>query len=208
MKLHTLKRSTGIVSKSKRLGRGNGSGKGNYSTKGLKGQKSRSGFSMKPFFEWGQTSIVQRIPKSRGFKRHYKLVKEVVIVNLGHLDADVRIVEGMEISKAVLKDFWYIKSVSSHVKLLGNGEWTKKVTFVDIDAFSKSAQEKLTNPAAKKPVEKIEKPKSEKEPAEKKAPAKKSAAKKTVEKVEKTKAEKKPAEKKAPAKKPAAKKTK
>jgi large subunit ribosomal protein L15 len=208
MKLHTLKRSTGIVSKSKRIGRGNGSGKGNYSTKGLKWQKSRSGFSMKPFFEWGQTSIVQRIPKAKGFKRHYKLVKEVVIVNLGHLDTDIRIIEGMEITKALLKEFGYIKSVSSHVKLLGNGEWTKKVTFVDIDAFSKSAQEKLANPSAKKAVEKIETPKEEKEPAEKKASAKKPVAKKAVEKIEKTKAEKKPAEKKAPAKKPAAKKTK
>ena len=217
MKLHTLKRSSGIVSKSKRIWRWNGSGKGNYSTKGLKGQKSRSGSTTKPFFEWGQTSIVQRIPKAKWFKRYYKLVKEVVIVNLWHLDNDVRIVEGMEITKAILKDFGYIKSASSHVKLLGNGDWTKKVTFVDIDSYSASAQAKMANPSAKKVVTSSDEPKVEKKPVTKKAVEKtekevtvekKPVTKKAVEKTEKPKAEKKPAAKKAPAKKPAAKKTK
>ncbi|AHB40863.1 50S ribosomal protein L15 [candidate division SR1 bacterium RAAC1_SR1_1] len=203
MKLHTLKRSKGIVGKAKRLGRGNGSGKGNYSGKGLKGQKARSGTTTRPFFEGGQTSIVQRIPKAKGFKRHFKLIKEVVIVNLGNLDADIRIVEGMEITKSTLKDLGYIKNATAYVKLLGNGDWTKKVTFVDIDTYSKSAQEKIGNPSAKKPAtkktaEKIEEPKSEKKPA----------AKKTAEKIEEPKSEKKPVAKKtvAKAEKPAAKK--
>jgi large subunit ribosomal protein L15 len=195
MKLHTLKRSSWIVSKSKRLGRWNGSGKGNYSTKGLKGQKSRSGFSMKPFFEWGQTSIVQRIPKARWFKRYFKLIKDVTIVNLWDLDNDVRIIEGMEISKTTLKDLGYIKNIKENVKLLWNGDWTKKVTFVDIDTYSKSAQEKIANPS-----------KEVKKPAAKKAveakEEKKPAAKKAVE----AKEEKKPAAKKATVKKTSTKK--
>ena len=203
MKLHTLKRSTWIISKSKRLGRGNSSWKGNYSTKGHKWQKARSGASMKPFFEGWQTSIVQRIPKARGFKRYFKLIKEVVTVNLGHLDADERITDGMEISKSLLKEFGYIKKDTSFVKVLGNGDWTKKVTFVDIDAFSKSAQEKIEKPAAKKaPAAKAEAKPATKKPVAKKAPAAKAEAKPAA---------KKPAAKKAPAAKaeakPAAKKT-
>jgi len=183
MKLHTLKRSKGIVSKSKRIWRWNGSGKGNYSTKGLKWQKSRSGSTTRPFFEWWQTSIVQRIPKARGFKRYFKLVKEVVIVNLWHLDSDVRIIDGMEITKAILKDFGYIKSVSVHVKVLGNGDWTKKVSFVDVDSYSKSAQEKIVNPAPKS-----DKPKNVSAPKEVKKSASKTekpTAKKVVAKTDK-----------------------
>lgn len=187
MKLHTLKRSSGIVSKAKRLGRGNGSGKGNYSTKGLKGQKSRSGSGMKPFFEWGQTSIVQRIPKARGFKRYFKLIKDVAIVNLGALEIDVRITDGMQITKVMLKELGYIKNASGLVKMLGNGEWTKNVTFVDLDQVSATAQKKIANPSAPKAVAKA--PKIEKvstkesidgeaKPAVKKAPVKKAPAKK------------------------------
>ncbi len=204
MKLHTLKRSSGIVSKAKRIGRGNGSGKGNYSTKGLKGQKARSGSGIKPFFEGGQTSIVQRIPKARGFKRYYKLVKDVAIVNLGALDMDDRITDGMEITKVLLKEFGFIKKATGLVKLLGNGEWTKTVTFIDIDVFSATAQKKIANPSAattEKKTTKIEKaPKA----AAKKPVAKKAPAKKVVAKEEKSVAKKAP---KAPAKKPAAKKT-
>ena len=200
MKLHTLKRSKGIVSKAKRIGRGNGSGKGNYSTKGLKGQKARSGSGMKPFFEGGQTSIVQRIPKARGFTRYYKLVKDVAIVNLGALDMDDRITDGMEITKVMLKDLGYIKNASGLVKLLGNGEWTKKVTFVDMDRISATAEKKLANPSATTAIKKTTK--IVKAPVEKKAPAKKAPAKKTAD-AEAKPAAKKPAAKKTPTKKEA-----
>ncbi len=187
MKLHTLKRSKWIVSKSKRLGRWDGSGKGNYSTKGLKWQKSRSGVSIKPFFEWWQTSIVQRIPKARWFKRYFKLIKDISVINLGNLNKDERITDWMKISKETLKELGYIKKRASYVKILWNGDWTKKVEFVDIDFFSKTAEEKIANPA-KSVAKKEAKPVVEK--VEKKAPAKKPAAKK---------------ETKATAKKPAAK---
>lgn len=202
MKLHTLKRSSGIVSKAKRIGRGNGSGKGNYSTKGLKGQKARSGSGIKPFFEWGQTSIVQRIPKARGFKRYYKLVKDVAIVNLGALDMDDRITDGMEITKVLLKTLGYIKNAAGLVKLLGNGEWTKKVTFVDMDRISASAEKMLANPTAAQAIKKTTKIEKV-APAAKKAPAKKAPAKKVVAKEEKVApaAKKAPVAKKAPAKK-------
>ncbi len=206
MKLHTLKRSKGIVSKAKRLGRGNGSGKGNYSTKGLKGQKARSGSGIKPFFEGGQTSIVQRIPKARGFTRYYKLVKDVAIVNLGALDMDERITDGMEITKVLLKTLGYIKNAAGLVKLLGNGEWTKKVTFVDMDRISASAEKKLANPSAPTATKKTTK--IDKTPVAKKAPAKKAVAKAAPAKKEveaKKPVAKAAVEKKAPAKKAVAK---
>ena len=184
MKLHTLKRSKGIVSKAKRLGRGNASGKGNYSTKGLNGQKARSGFWMKPFFEWGQTSIVMRIPKARGFKRYYKLVKDISIVNLGALEIDERVVEGISLSKSLLKDWGYIKNATGLVKILGNWDRSKKVTFLDIDFFSVSAQKKIEDPSSATTIKKSTKIEKEavKKPVAKKIVEKKIVAKEKVEK--------------------------
>lgn len=146
MQTHQLKKSKGLKDKQRRRGRGNGTGTGNYSGRGLKGQKSRSWHSMKPFFEGGQTSIVQRLPKARGFTRYFKLVKDVVIVNLGALDADPRIADKMEITKQVLKDLGYIKSAKAFVKLLSHGEYAKHLTFTDIDSFSAAAKIKMENP--------------------------------------------------------------
>ena len=146
MKIHQLQRSKGLKDKQRRLGRWNATGSGNYSGKWLKGQKSRSWFSMKPFFEGWQTSIVQRLPKARGFTRYYKLVKDVSIINLGVLDADVRITDAMEITKQLLKDLWYIKSATAHVKILWHGDYAKHLTFKDIDTFSASAKAKMEKP--------------------------------------------------------------
>lgn len=166
MKIHQLQRSKWLKDKARRLGRWNATGTGNYSGKGLKGQKSRSWFSMKPFFEGGQTSIVQRLPKARGFTRYYKLVKDVTIVNLGALDADPRITDAMEVTKQVLKDLWYIKSVKAFVKLLSHGDYTKHLTFTDMDAFSASAKTKMENPGTvhsvskKAPAKVVKDPKS------------------------------------------------
>ncbi len=101
---------------------------------------------MKPFFEWWQTSIVQRLPKARGFTRYYKLVKDVVIVNLGVLDADIRIADAMEITKQLLHDLGYIKSTSAFVKILWHGDYAKHLTFKDIDTFSASAKTKIATP--------------------------------------------------------------
>jgi len=189
MKIHQLQRSKGLKDKQRRLGRWNATGSGNYSGKGLKGQKSRSWFSMKPFFEWGQTSIVQRLPKARGFTRYYKLVKDVVIVNLGALDADPRITDAMEITKQLLKDLWYIKSAKAFVKLLSNGDYAKHLTFKDIDAFSAGAKIKMEKPGTvhslsrKAPVKVVKDKKSKVWKLKVKTAVEKKAAKKEVKKI-------------------------
>ena len=140
MELHALQRSKGYKEKARQLGRGNAS-KGNYSGKGHKGQKSRSGASVRPFFEGGQTSIVQRMPKAKGFKRYYKLVTKYSIVNVSSLDQDKNITK--EVTKAVLKAAGYIKNESELVKILGNGELSKALTFTGIEKFTSSAKEKI-----------------------------------------------------------------
>ena len=194
MKIHQLIKSKGLRDKARRLGRGNATGTGNYSGRGLKGQKSRSGHGHRAFFEWGQTSIVQRLPKARGFTRYYKLVDTYEVVNLGKLNLDKRVTDTMEISKASLKQLWYIKNEKGLVKVLGDGEYTKHLTFTDIDTFSASAKVKIDKPwtASKttgKPYAKIDKTTKTKKPVKKvvikevkKAPIKKVEA--PVKKVE------------------------
>ena len=103
MKLHELKRSKGFKDKARRLGRGDAT-KGNYSGKGHKGQKARNRKNIKPFFEGGQTSLVQRMPKAKGFKRHYKLIDVYAVINVSALEKDTRI--SGEVTKASLKARW------------------------------------------------------------------------------------------------------
>jgi len=229
MKIHQLEKSKWLKDKQRRRGRGDATGRGNYSWRWLKWQKARSWSSRKAFFEWGQTSIVQRLPKARGFKRYYKLIKKVTIINLGVLDADVRIVDGMSVTKEVLKELWYIKTLAEVVKILWHGDYAKKITFVEMNAISASAQQKIDNPgtvhsvprkapvkvvASKKkvPVKKVKavsvvvvKKETVKKPATKTAsvkstPVKKAPVKKTTSKTESVK--------KPVVKKPAVKKTK
>lgn len=163
-------------------------------------------------------------------------MKDVVIVNLGALDADTRISDAMEITKALLTDLGYIKKSTDFVKILGHGDYAKHLTFKDIDAFSASAKTKMEKPgtthsvAKKAPVKVKKDPKSKAGKLKTKTTAKpKAAPKKAVEKVtpkaeklietkvetvakksskeDKPVAKKEPAVKKAPAtKKPAAKK--
>ena len=141
MKLHSLVRSKGLKDKLDRRGRGNASGRGNFSGRGANGQKSRSGHTMKPFFEGGQTSIVQRLPKHRGFKRYYKLVDQVAVVNLASLQNDERV--SSLVTKEVLVELGYLKSSAESVKILGNGELSKALSFEGIEQFSDSAKEKI-----------------------------------------------------------------
>lgn len=148
MKLHELKKSTWLKKKANRIWRGNAT-KGNYSGKGLKGQKARSGYSAKPYFEWGQTSIVQKLPKMKWFKRHDKLVDTYQVINLSRLEKDERITKDMEINKFKLKELWYIKKETDLVKILWNWNITKKLTFSAIDKFSKTAIEKIEKAWAK-----------------------------------------------------------
>gem|GEM_PF-978777 len=130
------------------------------------------------------------MPKARGFTRYYKLVKDVVIVNLGALDADARISDAMEITKALLKDLGYINKSTDFVKILGHGDYAKHLTFKDVDAFSASAKAKMEKPgtthsiAKKAPVKVKKDPKSKAGKLKTKTTATpKAAPKKAVEKV-------------------------
>ena len=118
-----------------RRGRGHGSGNGKTAGKGHKGQKARSG-APRPGFEGGQMPLYRRIPK-RGFtcRNH----KEIVAINLSVLE---RFEDGSEVTVATLIEAGIVKNPRDGVKILGNGELTKKLT-VKVDAFSKAAAEKI-----------------------------------------------------------------
>jgi large subunit ribosomal protein L15 len=148
MKLYELERSTGLKDKARRLGRWNAT-KGTTAGKGSKGQKSRSGYSAKPFFEWGQTSIVQRLPKAKGFTRNDKLRDTYAVINLGSLEKDEKITKDMEITKFKLKELWYIKKESELVKILWTGDFSKKLTFTELEKYSKTAITKIEKAGAK-----------------------------------------------------------
>ena len=137
MNLSNLKPAEGSTKTRKRIGRGPGSGLGGTSTRGHKGAKSRSGYSKKIGFEGGQMPLYRRIPK-RGFKcpRHL----EIVSVNLGLLND--RFEDGAVVDVDALIAAGIIKNPRDGVKILGNGELTKKLT-VKANAFSASAKEKI-----------------------------------------------------------------
>jgi len=136
MNLSSLKPAEGAVSSdSFRRGRGHGSGNGKTAGKGHKGQKARSG-SPRPGFEGGQMPLYRRIPK-RGFTciNH----KDIVAINVSVLD---RFEDGAEVTVDTLVECGIVKNPRDGVKILGNGELTKKLT-VQANAFSASAKEKI-----------------------------------------------------------------
>ena len=135
MKMHELSPAFGSTKEAKRIGRGHGSGNGKTAGKGHKGQKARSG-APRPGFEGGQMPLYRRIPK-RGFtSRNHK---EIVAINLSVLE---RFEDGAEVSVASLIEAGVVKNPRDGVKILGNGELTKKLT-VKANAFSKAAAEKI-----------------------------------------------------------------
>ena len=136
MNLSSLKPAEGAESSdSFRRGRGHGSANGKTAGKGHKGQKARSG-APRPGFEGGQMPLYRRIPK-RGFtSRNHK---EIVAINLSVLE---RFEDGAEVSVASLIEAGVVKNPRDGVKILGNGELTKKLT-VKANAFSKAAAEKI-----------------------------------------------------------------
>ena len=137
MNLHELSPAPGSKRASVRVGRGLGSGLGKTSGKGQKGQKSRSGGVKRPGFEGGQTPLFRRLPK-RGFTNIN--AKEYAIVNLDQLNA---FEDGAEVTPVVLVESGIVKAEKSGIKILGNGELTKKLT-VKAAKFSKSAEEAIT----------------------------------------------------------------
>ncbi len=138
MKLHTLKPAKGALGKEKRIGRGEGSGHGGTSTRGMNGAKQRSGYSDKMGFQGGQMPIQRQLPKF-GFNNPKKV--EYKVVNLSSLQKLSEKINATAITKAVLIENGLV-SKNDLVKILGNGELTAQLQ-VTADAFSKSAIEKI-----------------------------------------------------------------
>ena len=136
MKLHELGPAAGSTTAPKRLGRGVGSGLGKTSGKGHKGAKARSGGGKRPGFEGGQMPLYRRVPK-KGFTNIFRT--EYATVNVGQLEA---FDNGAVVTAAMLKEAKIIRKTLDGVKVLGNGELTKKLT-VEAAKFTASAQEKI-----------------------------------------------------------------
>ena len=134
MKLHELSPVEGSKKKSKRIGRGHGSGWGKTAGKGHKGQKARSGGSIRPGFEGGQMPLQRRVPK-RGFNNIF--AKNVVAVNLSALNRKFN--DGDTVDAEALKAAGVVKNGFDAVKVLGNGKIDKKLN-VKVSAYSKSAK--------------------------------------------------------------------
>ena len=137
MKLHELRPSEGAFKTSKRLGRGTGSGLGKTSGKGHKGQNARSGGGVRPGFEGGQLPLFRRLPK-RGFSNAMFKV-EYATINVSDLE---KFEDGAVVTPELLKEMGILKKQLAGVKVLGNGELTKKLT-VKAHKFSESAIEKI-----------------------------------------------------------------
>lgn len=136
MKLHELKASAGARKAVTRKGRGAGSGNGKTAGFGHKGQKARSGGSIRAGFEGGQMPLARRIPK-RGF--HNIFAKPLESVNVSALE---KFEDGAVVDAKVLLDAGILSKCTYGVKILGNGEITKKLT-VKASAFSESAKAKI-----------------------------------------------------------------
>ena len=134
MELSNLKPKKGARHAKKRVGRGPGSGHGKTAGRGEKGQKSRSGYSGKRGFEGGQMPLHRRLPK-RGFTNIFKT--DYAVVNVSDLE---RFDNGASVDEAMLRQAGLVKGSHDGVKVLGDGELSKKLT-VSATKFSKSARE-------------------------------------------------------------------
>ena len=136
MKLHELGPAAGSTTAPKRLGRGVGSGLGKTSGKGHKGAKARSGGGKRPGFEGGQMPITMRLPK-RGFTNNFR--KEYVAINVSRLEA---FEDGATVTPVELIEMGIIKKIGDGVKIMGDGELTKKLTVL-ASKFTATAKEKI-----------------------------------------------------------------
>lgn len=136
MNLSNLKPAKGSSEKPFRKGRGHGSGNGKTAGRGHDGQKSRSGGGVRPGFEGGQMPLYRRIPK-RGFTN--RNTKEIIVMNVDRLNI---FDDGAVVDIQVLQQAGIINHPKDGVKILGNGELTKKLT-VKVNSFSKTAIEKI-----------------------------------------------------------------
>jgi large subunit ribosomal protein L15 len=179
MQQHELRQPKGATHKRKRIGRGNASGHGTYATKGLKGQKARSGGGVSPHFEGGQLPFVRRMAYKRGFRNPFRVDYEEV--NVGQLE---RFGAGATVDVAMLRAARIVQG-NRPVKVLAGGDLTVAIT-IEADAFSKPARAKIEaaggtlrwiggepveEPEEEKPAKKAKKAK-----AEAKAPTEAAAA--------------------------------
>ena len=145
MKLGELKPAEGAVTKAFRRGRGHGSGNGKTSGRGHKGQKSRSGSGGKVGFEGGQMPLYRRIPR-RGFT--CRNTKEIIAINVAMLNV---FEDGATVDIDALKQKGLVSNPRDGVKILGNGDLTKKLT-VKVNHYSKGATEKINAAGGKAEV--------------------------------------------------------
>ena len=137
MQQHELRPPAGATHRRKRVGRGNASGHGTYSGKGLKGQKARAGGGVRPGFEGGQLPLTRRMARKRGFRNPFRVQYEEV--NVGAL---ARFGAGADITASALAQARLIRSARRPVKVLGNGELSVALT-VEAAAFSAPAKAKI-----------------------------------------------------------------
>ena len=133
-----MKPNKGATHKTKRLGKGESSGQGKTSGKGHKGQKARSGGGVRVGFEGGQMPLHRRLPK-RGFN-NVRFADKVVVVNTAHLQKFFN--DGDTVNEESLREKGLVKGAFDQIKVLGNGELSKKLT-VAVDALSASAKVKI-----------------------------------------------------------------
>ena len=136
MKLHELQPAFGSTKAPKRLGRGIGSGLGKTSGKGHKGAKARSGGGKRPGFEGGQMPLTMRLPK-RGFTNKFRTEYETINISVLNVFEDGEVVGPIE-----LLEYGIINKVLDGIKILGDGELTKKLT-VQANKFTATAKEKI-----------------------------------------------------------------
>jgi len=138
MQQHELRQPKGATHKRKRVGRGNASGHGTYSGKGLKGQKARAGGGVRPYFEGGQLPLVRRMARKRGFRNPFRIeYEEVNVSSLGE-----RFKAGATVDAPALRAARLIRSARRPVKILGDGEISVALT-VEATSFTRSAIAKI-----------------------------------------------------------------
>lgn len=145
MRLQDLSSAEGSKKASRRVGRGHGSGHGKTSGRGHKGQKARSGGGVRPGFEGGQMPLQRRVPK-RGFNNIF--AKKIIAINVGRLEV---FEDGTVVDVQMLRDRGIVKNSFDGIKILSNGELTKKLT-VKVNAFSETAKQKIESVGGKAEV--------------------------------------------------------
>jgi large subunit ribosomal protein L15 len=138
MNQSNLKPAAGATHSRKRVGRGNGSGHGNYSGRGCKGHKARAGGGVRPGFEGGQLPLIKRLPRLRGFSNTYRV--KYSIVNVGSLN---KFAANSEVTPEELLKAGLIKSINQPVKILGEGK-IDRLLIVKASKFSTAAASKIS----------------------------------------------------------------